>query len=105
MATPNLIQQGVLIADKQYYSPNSHINSANLFNSAMRNGVEMDNIGLVKTWAQMFRNVQPLYNFDSIAKETMYVESEKGFTYSTAIALENPKVVEDLTDTEFPGSI
>ncbi len=103
MSTPNLINQGVLVADKQYYSPNSHINSSNLFNSAMRNGVEMDNIGLIKTWAQMFKNVQPLYNFESIAKETMYVESEKGFTYSTAIALENPKVVEDLTDTDTPG--
>lgn len=103
MATPNLIQQGVLVQDKQFYSPNTHLHSANLFAAGIRGTVEMDNIGLVKTWTQIFRNVQPLYNFDQIAKTTMYVDSDKGFTWSTAVAMENPLVVEDLSESDKPG--
>lgn len=103
MATPNLIQQGILVADKQHYSPNSHVNSVNLFNASMRNGVEMDNMGLIKTWSQIFRNVQPLYNFDQIAKQTRYVDSDKGFTWNTSVTLENPKIVEDLSGTDKAG--
>lgn len=103
MATPNLIQQGILVSDKQYYSPNTHLNSANLFDAAIKNGVEMDNIGLVKTWSQLFRTVKPLYNFTEIAKQTMLVKNDGGFTWQTAIALENPKIVEDLSESDKPG--
>lgn len=103
MATPNLISQGVLVADKQYYNPNSHVNSANLFNMGMQGGNDMTDLGLVKTWAQIFRNVQPLYNFDSIAKQTLYTEGSKGVTWSTPIAMENPRIVEDLSESERPG--
>jgi hypothetical protein len=103
MATPNLINQGVLLGDKQYYSPNAHLNSTNLFNLGMKGGEEMDNIGLVKTWAQMFKNVQPLYNFEQIAKKVRYTEGSKGVTWQTSIAVENPKVVEDLSESEKPG--
>jgi hypothetical protein len=100
MATPNLLQQGILVTDKQYYSPNTHLNSANLFTAGIRKSEEkMDDLGLVKTWSQIFRNVKPLYNFAEIAKSTIQVESDKGFTWSTAIALENPKIVEDLSGT------
>jgi len=103
MATPNLLHQGVLIGDKQYYNPNAHINSMNLFNAGMKGGEEMDNIGLVKTWAQIFKNVQPLYNFDQIAKKVRYTEGSKGVTWQTDITIENPKVVEDLSESEKPG--
>ncbi len=103
MATPNLISQGVLMGDKQYYNPNSHISSMNLFNSGMKGGVEMDNIGLVQVWSQIFKNVKPLYNFDQIAKKVRYTESSKGITWPTKIAMENPKVVEDLSESEKPG--
>lgn len=103
MATPNLISQGVLVADKQVYSPNAHVNSLNLFAAGMQNGTEMDNLGLIKTWSQIFRNVQPLYNFDQIAKQTMYTEGTRGVTWTTPIAMENPRIVEDLSETEKPG--
>ena len=66
MSTPNLLQQGVLVQDKQYYS-NTHITESNLFAAGIRKEVPMDDLGLVKTWTQIFRNVQPLYNFDEIA--------------------------------------
>ena len=70
MSTPNLLQQGVLVQDKQYYSPNTHITERNLFAAGIRKDVPMDDLGLVKTWTQIFRNVQPLYNFDQIAKKS-----------------------------------
>jgi len=104
MATPNITQQGVLVGDKQYYSPKAHINSSNLFTSGFRGVNELDNLGLIKTWSQIFRNIQPLYNFADIAKETMYVKSSKGFTYTTPIAYENPKVVEDMSESDKPGA-
>ena len=103
MSTPNLLQQGVLVQDKQYYSPNTHITESNLFAAGIRKEVPMDDMGLVKTWTQIFRNVQPLYNFDQIAKTTVSVDSDKGFTWSTAVALENPIVVEDLSESDKPG--
>lgn len=103
MATPNLINQGILIADKQVYSPNTHLNSKNLFVSGMIKQQGMDDLGLIKTWAQIFREVQPLYNFDQIAKETITVESNKGMTWTTEIAMEHPKIVEDLSESDKPG--
>lgn len=101
--TPNLIQQGVLVADKQYYSPSAHITESNLLDSQVRKDVPMDNLGLIKTWSQIFRNVQPLYDFDRIAKTTKSVESDKGFTWTTCVAIENPILVEDLSDSDKAG--
>ena len=101
--TPNLIQQGVLVVDKQYYSPSAHITESNLLDSQVRKDVPMDNLGLIKTWSQIFRNVQPLYDFDRIAKTTKSVESDKGFTWTTCVAIENPILVEDLSDSDKAG--
>lgn len=101
--TPNLLQQGILMQDKVLYSPSSHITEANLFSSGMKKEVPMDDMGLIKTWAQMWRNVQPLYNFDKIAKTTVSVDSDKGFTWSTTVAMEDPIIVEDLSDSDKPG--
>lgn len=103
MSTPNLLQQGVLVQDRQYYSPNSHITESNLFAAGIRKEVPMDDLGLVKTWTQLFRNVKPIYNFDEIAKTPVSVESDKGFTWSTTVTLENPMIVADLSESEKPG--
>lgn len=103
MATPNLLKQGILLSDSHYFSPNTHINSANLFNATMRNGFEMEDIGLVKTWSQMFKHVQPLYNFHEIAKKERQIDANGGFTWHTAVAMENPKIVEDLSYSDKPG--
>ena len=72
MSTPNLLQQGVLVQDKQYYSPNTHITESNLFAAGIRKEVPMDDLGLVKTWTQIFRNVQPLYFLCFPVSETFY---------------------------------
>jgi len=104
MSTPNLLQQGVLVQDKQYYSPNTHIVESNLFASTIKKELPMDDMGLIKTWSQIFRNVQPLYEFDKIAKNPVSVESDRGFTWSTAVTIENPMVVEDLSESDKPGA-
>lgn len=103
MSTPNLLKQGLLVQDKQYYSPNTHITESNLFSAGIKKEVPMDDLGLVKTWTQMFKDVQPLYNFDQIAKTTLSVESDRGITWSTAITLENPIIVADLSESDKPG--
>lgn len=97
--TPSLINQGILLSDKHFYNPNTHLNSSNLFTAVTnRSGYELEDIGIVNTWAQMYRHVQPLYNFNDIAKKEVYIKSSTGFKWQTPVALENPKVVELLTD-------
>ena len=38
-----------------------------------------------------------------IAKTTVSVDSDKGFTWTTAVAMENPMILEDLSDSDKPG--
>ena len=93
MATPNLLQQGVLVQDKQYYSPNTHITESNLFAAGIRKDVPMDDLGLVKTWTQIFRNVQPLYNFDQIAKTGLINDIEYIMTSCDFIDFDPVKIL------------